>query len=422
MDLVTARWLVSPDAAVWSSEARWIPDPAGLSAGAALRRHLPPERAAAVLNLETLRREAKTKAGELAAELFWTRDGLEQATRWDVASWRAREIVATGVRRVVDAGCGLGIDALAYAAVGLEVVPIERDPVTAILCEANLRCGTASATRLLTSGDIRTVPVSHVSHVIAAPAEALDMSGWLADDQTAVYMDPARRTARGRSWRVEDLSPAWDFVQSVLARARGPVAVKLGPGFPRSLVPDGVSTTYVSHHGDLVETTLWSAVGHSGSAGLPGVGAARSEAVVLDRGGSQWRLRPTVPVPEPGPPRKIIYEPDPAVIRAGAVGALAQRLGAYPLAAGIAYLTGAHLVTTPFAAAFEVLEQMDFSVRTLRAWARDAGIGAMEIKVRGLDVDPAALRRQLRLAGKNSTCVILGPTTSGPTAFVTRRA
>ena len=53
---------------------------------------------------------------------------------------------------------------------------------------------------------------------------------------------------------------------------------------------------------------------------------------------------------------------------------------------------------------------------------REAGVGTLEIKVRGLDVDPAVLRRRLKPSGPNSATVILTPTPEGARAVVARRS
>ena len=97
------------------------PDPGSLGAGTRLRARFGPDLAAAALTQVTLRRKARTKFGEAAAGLFFTRDGLEQATRPDVADLHARRFVDAGVRRVVDLGCGIGSDAAAFVRAGLDV-------------------------------------------------------------------------------------------------------------------------------------------------------------------------------------------------------------------------------------------------------------------------------------------------------------
>jgi hypothetical protein len=125
--------------------------------------------------------------------------------------------------------------------------------------------------------------------------------------------------------------------------------------------------------------------------------------------------------PPVGPVGRYLYEPDPAVIRAGAVGSLAEVLDARSPQAGIAYLAADVLRETPFATAFEVLQELPFDERGLRRWVQEQGVGILEIKVRGIDVDPAVLRKLLRPAGKASATLVLTPTNEGARALVVKR-
>ena len=71
--------------------------------------------------------------------MYFTHDALEQATRATVARARARRLKAAGVAAVVDLGCGIGGDLVAFARAGLRVRGVERDPVRAAIARANLR-------------------------------------------------------------------------------------------------------------------------------------------------------------------------------------------------------------------------------------------------------------------------------------------
>ena len=384
MDADLARWLVSAEAAEALALADAQPDPGSLAAATALRRQWTPGQASAVLTQADLRRRAVTKFGEAAARLFFTRAGLEQATRADVARWRAERFRAAGATQVVDLGCGIGADALAFAAAGLGVVAVEFDPATAVLAAANL----GSAGRVV-CGDA----VEHAGDLLAGGA--------------AVFADPARRTTSGRTWRVADLTPSWDFVTGLLPGRIG--CIKAAPGLPSNVIPDGVATTWVSHRGDLVEASLWSGPWPVGS----------RTAVLLPSGqelDAGERREPPV-----GAVGRYLYEPDPAAIRAGALASLAEVLDARSPQAGIAYLFADSLRQTPFATAFEVLAELAYDERGLRHWVQEQGVGALEIKVRGIDVDPAVLRKRLRPAGKGSATVVLTPTASGARALVVRR-
>jgi hypothetical protein len=267
---------------------------------------------------------------------------------------------------------------------GLSVVAVESDPATAILAQANL------------GGRARVIC-----------GDARDRAGDLLGNGVAVFADPARRTGAGRTWRVADFSPPWEFVTQLLDGRVG--CIKAAPGLPSSFLPDTVAITWVSHRGDLVETSLWSGPWPPGSR----TAVLLPSGVTLDAG-----ERRETPV---GPVGRYLYEPDPAVIRSGGIAALAERLDARSPQAGIAYLFSDRLVATPFATAFEVHEELPFDERVLRRWVQEHGVGTIEIKVRGLDVDPAALRKRLKPAGAAASTLLLTPTQAGARALVVER-
>ncbi len=382
MELDVATWLVSPEASPWLERAADEPDLDSLSTADRWRAQLPPDEAAAVLGLASLRRTAATKLGTVAAGLYLTRDGLEQATRPSVSRWRAARFLAAGARTVWDLGCGLALDTLAMRDAGIAVTAVEKDPVTALFAAANLGTG-------VVVGDVSTLRDE-------VPPDA------------GVFLDPARRTTRGRSWDIADLRPSWDVVEPYLD-GRRVACVKLGPGVPYRILPDQAETVWVSERGDLVEAAVWAG---------PGSAPGRRSALLLPDGVG---LEATSDTPEVGPVRGWLYEPDPAVIRAGAVGALAAALAATAVAPGVAYLTAEELRPTLYATAFEVLDRLPYRERGLRAWVRGAQVGTLEIKKRGLDVDPAVLRRRLAPKGPNSATLVLTPTVDAAAALVVRR-
>ncbi|MBB3325595.1 SAM-dependent methyltransferase [Friedmanniella antarctica] len=368
-----------------------------LAAGTRLRARFAPELAAAALTQAALRRRARTKFGDAAGSLWFTRDGLEQATRPEVADLHAQRFVAAGVRRVVDLGCGIGSDAVAFVRAGLDVLAVERDPATADVARANLATAVAAA-----GGSVHAeVVVADVADVIAAGIEP----------GVGVFADPARRDARGRVWRAQDFSPD---LGSLLALAGGVsggervLGLKLGPALPHALVPPDAEAEWVSHHGDVVEVALW-----HGPGSVPG---RRSALLAPDR-----RLVAGPAHLDVRAPGAYVFEPDGAVVRSGAVGVLGERLGAGLLAEQIAYLTADALVETPYATAFAVEQVLPYDLKALRRWVREAGIGRLEVKKRGLDVDPAQLRRDLRPKGDGSATLLLSRAPTGTVALVVHR-
>ena len=365
------------------------PDPGALAAATRLRRVAEPEQAAAALQQAALRRQAVAKFGPAAETMFFTRDGLEQATRPAVADQHAQRFLAAGVRRVVDLGCGIGADALAFARAGLEVVAVERDPDTAAVAMANL-AGRAE--------------------VLCADAEEVAVE--LLTPGVGAFCDPARRNTRGRIWRVTDFTPSWSLVTRLL-NGRRTGGVKLGPALPHDLVPRDAEAEWLTDHGDTVEVGLW-----AGPGSVPG----RRSALV--RAGDDWHRLVTDPDPSERTVREVgdyLYEPVGAVIRSGGIAQLARRLKAGLLDPHLAYLTGDRAVATPFATAYAVRERLPYDVRALRRWVAERQVGRLEIKQRGTTVDPAKLRRELRPNGPNAATLIVSRTPRGTVVLVAER-
>nr|WP_239579691.1 hypothetical protein [Microlunatus panaciterrae] len=177
------------------------------------------------------------------------------------------------------------------------------------------------------------------------------------------------------------------------------------------MLPRELEAEWISVHGDVVEVALWA---HADS--RPGARVA----TLLPAG---ERIVRTDAAPEIGvsEPKAYLYEPNGAVIRAGAVTLVGAALDATLLDPQIAYLTSDRLTHTPFATAFAVREALPYQEKALRAWVRDRGIGELEIKKRGIDVDPAELRKRLRPNGANRATLVLSRSPQGARVLVVER-
>jgi hypothetical protein len=78
-------------------------------------------------------------------------------------------------------------------------------------------------------------------------------------------------------------------------------------------------------------------------------------------------------------------------------------------------------VSHPALNCFEVGDVLPFEVRRLAAHFREAKIGTLEIKKRGVDLDPAQLRRQLKLRGDQAATLIITPHNGKQIAVVAHR-
>jgi hypothetical protein len=337
-----------------------------------------PELVSAVVGQARLREKALPKFGEFAGRMLFTRAGLEQATRLAVAARHAGRLRDAGIETVADLGCGIGGDALGFAALGIRVVAVDADEVTAAIAAYNL------------------APFGDQVSVRQGLAEEADLA-----EVDGVWLDPARRT-RGHSEtarvRPEDYSPSLDWALELASRV--PTGIKLGPGLDRAMIPDDVEAQWVSADGSTVELVLWS--------GRLARADVRRAALVI-RGDQAWELTaPTDTSDEPVRPLgAFVHEPDGAVIRARLIGDVARSLEAGMLADQIAYLTSDAALTSPFVASFRVREVLPAEPRALSRALRERGIGRLEIKKRGVDIDPAAFRTALKLRGAESATLIL---------------
>lgn len=335
-----------------------------------------PELVAAVVAQHDLRRRARAKFGTDAERMLFTRAGLEQATRQPVAALRAQRFVDAGLTRVADLGCGIGGDSLDYARAGLSVLAVDADEVTAALAAHNLRGTTA-----------------HARHAFAQDVDTSEMD--------ALWFDPARRTSGHRETRrvqPEDYSPPLDWVFS--AASRIPSGIKLGPAHDRDDVPEDAETQWTSVDGQLIELALW-----TGALARDGV---RRSALVI-RGGNAHEM--TAPADSPDAEvrdiGRFLYEPDGAVIRARLIGDLAREMNAGMLDEHIAYLSSDEERDTPFAAGFAVRELWPLDAKKIARALRERRIGRLEIKKRGVDIDPATFRTRLKLSGTEEATLLL---------------
>jgi hypothetical protein len=383
VDLEAFRWLLTDDGQELLTRAGAI-EGNELHAQSELRRSADPEHVAAALTQVELRRRAEPKFGASAARMYFTPDGLEQATRATVAEHRASRLAAFDAKTLIDLGCGIGGDLLAGSAAGLICAGVDLDPVRVAVAEANLAAlGLAGAVKVADATRVDTTPFD------------------------VAYADPARRTGSGRSFRADDWQPPWSFVEGLLTRD---ACVKVAPGIPHALVPAGVEAEWVSDGGEVKEAALWSGR----------LASTTRRATVIGDGGLATLTDEDDPGAEVRAVGEFLYEPDGAVVRAGLVTAVAHGVEGGLVDQHIAYVTSDRSFHTPFARSYQVLEELPFREKQLRAALRERGVGRLTIKKRGIDVVPEQLRKRLDLAGEAEATIVLTRVAGHGTALLVR--
>jgi len=339
------------------------------------------EHASAVAETIRLRRVAVTKLGENTRDWLFTDEALQQASPLPVAAHRAERLAGVGVH---DVTCSIGSDLAALAGRSPVVLGSDLDPVRARMAQHNMR---ATAAR-----------------VVLADALAPVSRGLLP------YADPARRTAGGRRITSSDTLPSVADLDR--AWSHRPPVLRVPPGIDYEALARPGEVEIVSLDGSAREAVLWPTE-------FAEVGR---RATVLVSAGEGYQLTDTEPddVPVAAVGRWIV-DPDAAVVRSHLVRHFAARHGLWQLDPHLAYLSGDS--RPPVGRAFEVLEAAPLRERTLADWLRGAKAGTVEIKVRGIDLDPDALRRRLRPALSGSRAVartiVLARVGRGQMAYLT---
>jgi hypothetical protein len=338
------------------------------------------ERAAVLIETVLLRRRAAAKL-ENADDWLFTDTALQQATATRVAAHRARRLAGLTVH---DVTCSIGAELAALRST-TDVVGSDIDPVRLAMARQNV-----PGIPLLRADALRSVSRG-----------------------TVVVADPARRGGGRRLFRPADFSPPLDALMTTY-RDRD-LVVKCSPGIDFARLDFDGEVEVTSLSGDVREACLW-------SAGLTEPGVSRRATVLGDDAHAE-QVTDAEPDECPvGAPGRWIVDPDGAVVRAGLVRQYAVRHGLWQLDPMIAYLSGDEL--PPATRGFEVLQVIPFGERRLRQALAARDCGAVEILVRGVDVDPAVLRPRLRLRGSQSLSVVITRigvgSAASATAFICR--
>ena len=376
--------LLAPEGRALLDEVRGTAPADELATATRLRRDHPVELVSAALGQARLRQRAAAKFGDGdAGRMFFTPNGVEQSTRASVATYRAQRLKELGVTSVADLCCGIGGDAIALARAGIQVLAVDRDPLTAAAARAN-----ADALGLAGLIDVREADVTEV-----------DTASY-----DAVFVDPGRRGGRGRIFDPEAYSPPLSW--AVQAALKAPhAALKVAPGIPHEAVPAEAEAEWISDGGDVKEAVLWFGT-------VPGT----VRATLLP--GPRTLLGRGLPDPEVRPVGRYLYEPDGAVIRSHLVAEVAEDLDGGLLDPTIAYVTADELHMTPYATAYEISDQLPFNVKKLKALLREREVGVLTVKKRGSAVEPEELRRKVKPQGPHSATVFLTRVAGAPTMLI----
>ena len=349
-----------------------------LALGTRLRGRFQAELVAAALAQQELRVRGAAKFSA-ASRMWFTRDGLEQASGEALAAHRAARYAGFAV--VADLCCGIGGDLCALAP-GRIALAVDFDPVHARMARENAR-------------------VHGAGEVAVACA---DVRSLRLPPSLAVFVDPARRDG-GRRLPAGESRPPLAWCLGLADRVTG-VGVKAAPGLPLGLVPGGWEVELLAGRRELKEAVLWS----------PALATTTRRATVFP-GPHTLTSRPGPALPC-APPGRFLLDPSPAVTRAGLVEELGRDLQAWKLDPRIAFLSADQPLRSPFGRPLRVEASLPWNLKRLRQVLRERGVGTVEVRKRGSAVDVAELTTRLRLRGDGRAVVVLTRVDDRPWALV----
>lgn len=379
-------WLCGPEAAAVLAELAATPA-ATPAAVAKLRRHFSPQRAALLVDQAELRKRGEEKFPQ-AARMFFTPMGLQQATDAWVAAWKVERFPQSAT--VYDLCCGIGGD-LGALAQQTSATGVDLSPVLARFALENAAVCSAPA------------------KVLACDATRCDIAGapW--------HIDPDRRPQGRRTTRPEFHSPSLAELERMLSVAPD-AAIKLAPA-AEIPIPWAASAEleWISRKGQCRQVVAW----HGGLARQPG----HRRATALGPQGAVTFSAPSNSGQTNLADRlgRWVYDPDPALLAAGLLDAYSTAHGVARVSPRSAYLTGPLPGGGGLLTAFEVEEVLPLREKQVAGYLAARGVGRLEVKHRGVELDPEAFRKRLRLKGTAAATLLVTPTLEGVQAIVAQR-
>ncbi|QDU29610.1 hypothetical protein ETAA8_47250 [Anatilimnocola aggregata] len=360
---------------------------------ASLRKSQSASRAHLLLEQVELRSRARAKFSQ-PEKMFFTRKGLEQTTDEVLAAHKATRIAEIGTteRMIVDLCCGVGGDLLAFATKGI-AAGYDADAVTSHFAACNLRAFDRTASRAVND--------------LATANSVQDAKAW--------HIDPDRRPTGERTIQLADYEPGPDFLHALLkvnphgAMKIAPAADVNGAEWPAH------ERQWLGSRGECRQQVLW----FGNLAQRPG----QHVATIVSAAGvaTSFAGEAAVVVAPAEEFDAYIYEPDATILAAQLAGAFATAFQLSGITTGGGYLTGASPIENPLLATFKVRDVLPFDVKKLKAYCREHHLGQLEIKKRGVDLQPHHLRREIMAKSDDPAVIFVTPFAGGVKAIVADR-
>jgi len=280
--------------------------------------------------------------------------------------------------RLADLTGGLGVDTWAWAAHFEEVTYVEQNPELVKSARHNFQ--------VLAAHNIRCV-AAHAENFLTTASDSFDL----------LYLDPARRDEQQRKvFRFEDCQPDVVALREILLAHAPRVLVKTAPLLDLKLAAKQLLTVshiwVVSVHNECKEVLYLIERNAPPAAGIPVTAVALGEMEQVFTFTWPEEQQAVAPI---SAPQQYLYEPDAAVLKAGAFRSFAQRFGLSKLHTNTHLYTSNQLRTDVPGRRFQIMQVCKYDRKSVQAAVPE---GRANLATRNFPDTVEAVRRKLALA------------------------
>jgi len=318
-----------------------------------------------------IQQKNKRKFSEVEKYLF-TEKGAQQASSTILAKYHAEKFKK--FHTFADLCCGAGMDLIQIARDKKQVYAVDIDEETLLTARYN------SQQEGLNNIEFQKQPAED----FCKPVEA-------------IFADPDRRPGSKRKIQKDDIQPTLEQLLH-LWKITENIAIKLSPAMNYKNLNLEIDHTleFISENGTLKEMLL--CLGQLATPGSERIAIILPQKIELNNQNVQIGVSEI---------KRYIFEPDPAIIRAGLVQECGAEIGYQLIDGKLALLSGNELVKSEFGKSFEVITMKSYNLKQLQKYCRENEIGELVIKTRGFSEKVEDFRKKLKLKGKNKETLFI---------------
>ena len=327
-----------------------------------LRQDYPGDVVSAAIALREIRAKVEGKFDN-AAQLWLTRQAVEQSTAWQIAQHKAKRFPTSEL--VLDLCSGIGMDSRAL---------LQRGPVTAVDVDE------AMSLRTTWNMQVWLPERIHEFQVLNEDAAATELTGML------IHADPDRRTKRDLpTKRLEQYRPDLTWMQTAVQEAKGG-AIKLSPASNFMQKFPGCEIERISFNGECREATVW--FGELGSdTSFRATSLPTGETLAANPLDAWCEQAESL--------NDFLFDPDPALVRSGLLDVFGEQNSLQRLDPEEEYFTGATCPNSSFVTSFRIEAILPNNLTGLKKYLRKNPASRCDVKCRRLKVDASQLQTKL---------------------------